>query len=602
MTARPITQDQSLFSVIRQFLRFSFCLLASSCLFSTAAMGQSIVTGLSSRPGSGVSISMEGYYDSLPPVGYVPILVTISNSTDDKHAWRVRFRSSTSFQVQSTLDYVWTAEVEARQKKSFEVLVPVASTGESGYSVPTLSVQVEGYGMEGRNGLYAVNQRFSHNHHTSFTGLSPMLELHSKAPAVAHLDTMSRQFAGSQIKPQWLSEDWRAYIGFGSIFFADADWQQVRAGDRAAILNWVAQGGRLVYFTENLDADSAQSAGLPTTVLGGTPYGFGNIELVEWDGKTVPPEVFVDLITHADMQNHAQDLTNDYSNGWSLSDVVPASKPNAVLLVFSVLAFATLVGPVNLVLFAGKRRRHRLFVTTPVISIVSSLVMIGLIVMEDGIGGTGARVATILLMPDEHQVIHIQEQISRTGVVLGNRFPLSRDIYIAQPVLERGVSASRQRLSRSAAMASGDWFASRSYQAQYLSEVRPSRARVDRVDSPQDDAPVLLSTFEEDLVDVYYVDEGGQYWYADRVDVGRRTPMQRSTRGAFRSDFWAKEVLGSGIRAGGNIRSISDRDGILFGIMENPDKHFIDTHSAIDWKQDRLLVVGPCGRAVGGGS
>jgi hypothetical protein len=614
MTDRLSTQDQNPLFVIRHpvighsfvirhsVIRHSLLLLAFCSLFSIDSMGQISFPGITTRAGSEVRISLEGYYDALPPAGYVPTLVKISNNTDRKHAWEFRFQSTSSHTIQSRIEYVWTAEVGARQEKSFEVLVPVASRGEGGRSFPSMVVHVEGYGLEGRTGQYAVNQRYSRHNHTPFTGLSPQLELHSKATAVAHLQGMSREFAGCQINPGWLSEDWKAYIGFGSIFFTESDWRQVSTGDRAAILNWVAHGGRLVYFTENPGADAVQRAGLPATGAGVAQSGFGTVEAIRWDGQSVPPQKLAALITQADIQNHAQDLAMDYSTGWPLRDVVPASKPNAALLVFSVLAFALLVGPVNLVVFAGKRRRHRLFITTPLISVAASLIMIGIIIMEDGIGGTGARVATMLLMPDEHQVLHIQEQISRTGVLLGNRFGLRREIYMAQPVVDRVASAPMQRLSRRATTASGDWFASRSYQAQYLSEIRPSRARVDRVDAPQDDTPILLSMLDEDLVNVFYIDDRGEYWFANRLEVGRRTPMQSSSRSTFSTDFWVKEVLESGVRAGGNIRSLRDNSGTLFGIMENPEKHFVDTHSAIGWKEDRLLVVGPCRHAGGGGA
>src|SRR4051812_44766524 len=62
---------------------------------------------------------------------------------------------------------------------------------------------------------------------------------------------------------------------------------------------------------------------------------------------------------------------------------------NGWLAVFLVL-FAMIVGPVNLFVFAPADKRHRLFVTTPIIALVAALGLGVTILMQDGTGGHGA--------------------------------------------------------------------------------------------------------------------------------------------------------------------------------------------------------------------
>ena len=76
---------------------------------------------------------------------------------------------------------------------------------------------------------------------------------------------------------------------------------------------------------------------------------------------------------------------------------------NAPLLIGFILVFAVLVGPVNLFWLADASRRHRLFWSTPLISVAASLLLVGVIALQDGFGGSGERVMATLLVPDEQE-------------------------------------------------------------------------------------------------------------------------------------------------------------------------------------------------------
>jgi amino acid transporter len=99
------------------------------------------------------------------------------------------------------------------------------------------------------------------------------------------------------------------------------------------------------------------------------------------------------------------------------------------LIVF-ITAFAAIVGPLNLYWLAGGARRHRLFWTTPLISLAASLLLVVVILLQDGFGGVGKRVLLTYILPGEKKAVVLQEQVTRTGVLLGREFDVQEDVFL----------------------------------------------------------------------------------------------------------------------------------------------------------------------------
>jgi len=87
-----------------------------------------------------------------------------------------------------------------------------------------------------------------------------------------------------------------------------------------------------------------------------------------------------------------------------------------------ILIFALVVGPLNLFVFASGKNRPRLFWTTPLISLIGAGLLAALMIVQDGFGGTGARTTLAVLLPQDKKMAVIQEQVSRTGILLGQPF------------------------------------------------------------------------------------------------------------------------------------------------------------------------------------
>ena len=154
-------------------------------------------------------------------------------------------------------------------------------------------------------------------------------------------------------------------------------------------------------------------------------------------------------------------------------------------LIFGFIAiFGILVGPVNLFWLAPAGKRQRMFWTTPLLSLGGSLLLVAIMVLQDGIGGNGARLTLAILQPEQKRLALMQEQVSRTGVLLKRSFPIVEPGWMQPLDLAKAESSYSSREGRHSfdetdTTRTGDWFASRSVQAQLLETVRPSRAAIE---------------------------------------------------------------------------------------------------------------------------
>ena len=576
-------------------------MLGVCVLLLSVSAAQSVVklTGLGFKPRSGISIEIIGAYDNLPKAGYLPLRISIRNDSSGSHEWTFRFLSQSGYGSSIRHNYEWKASVAGRSEKRFDVVVPLVAMGNAAHTYPSLQVVVSGYGVRPGTAYYAANYKYSGNPHAPFTGLSHSLAVKSMGPLEQAMTNRSMEFTGCQFDIDYLSSDWRAYLGFGSVWLTELDWGKMSGAVRAGMLEWISQGGQLFFCTQRSLTDPALARlGLPPGTLATRRLGLGQVEIVFGDGTTLDPELAASEILKGKLQTHVYQLDEGYRGSWRLKRLVPESGINATLIVLAMIGFAVMVCPVNLVVFAGKRHRHRLFLTTPIISIVASLALVGVILIRDGVGGEGGRVALKLLMPDTHRELIIQEQVSLTGMLLASRFEIAETDYIAMLNLARPEDQNRTRhLVRTPTTAEGDWYSSRSVQGHCLSRITPSRSRIEWLNpkavAAGAAAPILLSSLDQSLHDVILIDDQGAYWSAAALPVGVRTTLVKSTRSDFRRDWWEKQVVEPGLRAGGWVDRLAFQEGHVFGVVDRPHDAMIETHGGIDWDVEHMIVVGP---------
>ena len=298
----------------------------------------------------------------------------------------------------------------------------------------------------------------------------------------------------------------------------------------------------------------------------------------------------------------ASSLRTDTPGKWPLQDAFGSRDFNYLLFILVLVAFAIVVGPVNLFVFAKSGRRHRLFLTTPLISLGASALLVALILLQDGIGGRGTRVVLMEVRPDQNENTAYlwQEQFCRTGVLLGASFRLS------EPAMLSPLPISASRWARvtdandggscrytlepagNALRAAGDWFQSRSEHGHALAAMIPTRGRIElaKAASP----PAILSSFEFPLDRVVFADAAGKAWNAENVQPGQTTvctPLSEADHAAFLRD---QEALFAARNERNLDRVANRRDHFVAVSSRGPA---VETFHSIRWKSTTTVVTGP---------
>ena len=527
------------------------------------------------------------------PGGYFPVRVKIANNLKSDSSIRLDFESKVDNNDDLNADSSFTLTAGAGKTVTRDILVPLSPPGSSSGSRTNVTAR-----LSGTLGMATNNARSNYDASQPAVLLSEALFTPNASVLDAELRSKfsgsyggSSDFAG-KFDPKQLPDDWLAFSGYDSVILTDGDWSNIPPGGRNAVLSWVRLGGQLVIYSTG--SATAASLGLPAESSFGTVV----IRPVTSDLKLDAPNV-VNLITGNSTKPQQVSARNDFRGLWPLQKHFGAQTFRYALFIVVLIVFGILVGPVNLFVFAKSGRRHRLFITTPLISLGASLILIVLIIAQDGFGGNGIRRVLMEVRPDagaNAAYLH-QEQFCRTGVLTGSRFTINtpstfQPVPIAASRWARytDVSGAKGNFGLQPAdgklQATGDWFQSRSEQGHVLSAVVSTRGRIEKTDTPG----TCLSTFEFPIDTLYYLDESKQWHRADGITAGKRFTLAPV---AF---ITAQNTLCS------EGAAFADRNRRLFlSAMARPG-HFvaittrapgIDTHPGIRWKETRTVITGP---------
>ena len=432
----------------------------------------------------------------------------------------------------------------------------------------------------------------------------------------------NEEFA-TEFDPTQLPADWRAFAGLDYLSMSGQEWLTVAPEVRAAIFQWVESGGVLTVYTAGENERSTLQFPSP-----GPTHGCGVLRDFKWDLKSLDnphlqSEYPVNLqnntpAPHPQLQNLRQTGTpthrpyneryyygNDpdpeaaFKTRWELLSHAMGERSFSMWQVGLILVlFGILVGPVNLFVFAKPGRRHRLFWTTPLISLAASLLLILYILFSDGTGGQGVRTTIAYVNPTAATVNLRQEQISRTGLLFGGSFTLEEPAVVAPVVLldsrwtRLKASYNRgnpQQFSLRDTTWAGDWFQSRSEQAQSIQMVRSSRGRLELA-SAAGAPPELRSNFAYPLEMVFYADDKGIWKSTGELQTGGMVKMQKSDAKEFQMAL-SKHLFA-------NHPSLTEMQkrllpGHFYALTTHPSAEMITSLKAVAWQENHTLVWGP---------
>jgi len=536
--------------------------------------------------------------------GFLPVMVRAENDSDEELSWRLSFTTIPYFYYGSpgmTLQGDFSVTAPARTSRTTVFWVPGGDSGTSSDDFAAVTaLTVQGSGVRDRAWSAPVTH---HLHEQSFNlAVSPALEADYRS-RIASVDK-SRNAAPdmSVVRPSEWPADWRAWSPFDVAVMTADECAALDTARLAALREWVWLGGRL--FLTQAKTVSAQQA--PTA-----RHGMGTITMADLPasllaapragGKRPVADLFTMpgadtglLVPGLFYPQWPEEVSAGRASPWlkvaQLLDPDDAKAfrlaPATWGLVFFLLAFGVLVGPVNLFWLAPAGKRHRLFFTVPAISFGASLVLMAVIVLGDGLGGEGTRRALVMLMPGENKAVVAQQQVSRTGLLLGKRFPIADDTALAKTrVLDEKFKPGK-RAGRQPGAATGDWFTSRARESHVLMRVTPTRGRVEFVagnggaDARNADAPpVVQSSLAGTLRDFVYVDAAGRLWTADEVPPGRRVALDARPPG---DDTPALLHRFAGWREAGRF----------YAMMSGGELAPIATLESVRWKGDQVFVTG----------
>ena len=543
-------------------------------------------------PATDTHVEVLALFSKPAPGGYFPVRVKIANNLKSDRTIRLDFECTDDYNDSLKASSSFPLTAAAGKSVTRDILVPLSPPGSSSGTRPNVTAR-----LSGTLGMAANSIRSNHDgahpavllSEALFTPNASALDAEVNAKSTSSHRSGSDEFAG-KFDPKQLPADWLAFSGYDSIILTDGDWSDIPPGARNAILSWVRLGGQLVIYSTG--SATASTLGLPAE------SGYGRIEIlsISSDLKLDAPLV-VRLITKNPTKPQKVSKQNDFAGGWPLQRLFGAQTFRYALFVIVLIIFAILVGPVNLFIFAKSGQRHKLFITTPIISLGASLILIVLIIIQDGFGGNGMRRVLMEVRPDEGvnaAYLH-QEQFSRTGVLTGSNFTIETPANF-QPV---PIATSRwARFTDGAGakgsfnlqpadgklLVSGDWFQSRSEHGHIVSAVISTRGRIERAESR------YLSTFEFPIDTLYYLDESSQWYRAEDITAGKSfalTPIDITMALPAlnkESDAFAnrnQQFLKSAITRPGHFIAITTHAP---GIATNP---------GIRWKETRTVITGP---------
>lgn len=388
--------------------------------------------------------------------------------------------------------------------------------------------------------------------------------------------------------------DWRAYCGFHSLYISEQEWGTLMPAARTAIKHWIRLGGHL-HLVSARPGKSLVEMGLPKADAG-------------LAAGAVSRGMVDDVKTGESQDDPARMSANAAQNDWALratsgdavrewqrrdgdSFATPSARLAAGFMLVVVVVFAVLVGPLNVFVFAAARRRHRLFITTPLISLAAGGLLVVSVILSDGIGGKGVRYVWLESAPAGDNTNYlVQHQHSRCGAMFATGFEIPEDAFFAPMVLESGELAGNLTVELEAGKvkAAGPWFSSRRSQNLYLAAARPSRGRIEQTGPAE--RPVLTSAFDFPIERIFWLaPDGKTWWQAGPLAQGTATALQSCTAAEVRNAVDAAAALAPP-EYGRDLTTAARRPGYFLGLANGISA--IETHTGIRWRTHGF-VSGP---------
>ena len=603
-----------------------FILLALVVLSSALGEARSIISKPYDPKGKiKTELRISSLLDELPTSGYYSIRVYINNDAKINRTWRFNFVSTDSDPPSegNELRSSFSVPCDAKSSTQIDLMVPLVTIYRDSYGasaileievqapapLPNSHERIETEVEESWPSVMIGEELYTRNGNALEHAVSSSISGGSTSPPGisgrhrgGYAGAGSLEF-GAAFDPKSMSNDWRAYSGYDACLLTENEWEDLPVGAKTALLKWNRMGGALFIYTRDSSTTLATlSIDKEGTEQRSADLGWGTIrlKLLLRDGLLPPDETVKMVLDSVNLTggNRLHNLRNNFRSSWPLQTAFGSKTAHIFFFIFILIIFGILVGPVNLFVFARAGRRHKLFITTPIISLGASALLVVLILFQDGLGGRGQRIILHEVGPDNSAYLS-QEQIARTGVLLNTSFTTSDHGYLSPVMIsnsrwarvtldnEGGRGRYNVALEEDGLKVTGDWFQSRSEHGHIFETIRPSRGRINLVSTGS--APVVNSTFEFPLETLFYRDAKDDLWRADDVQQGRNTTLNSVTSALF--DGWFKsEAARFAAKNKERLNLMETRSTRFFATSSKAPG--IDTLDSLNWSETRTFLTG----------
>lgn len=562
--------------------------LAALLLWSAAlipARGELVIDHWTSPDRSAI-ITAWSVLDHLPSNGWIPIGLTISNTADHPQQWSVNASLQYWSNLRSRCTDSHTVTVAGGTTQRIDLLIPAVSTFGSRYVNGTVTLTGSAPGV----GRFEFTQQLT----SRTTGSSRL----SAARIV--MTQQSQQSFGHRLKALeeeqgralWLSAlnttrlptNAMAWEGINTFAFTVDEWVDLPVPVRTAILDRVAanaylfilgdasrvSGRAFPFLSYPSDGDRFRHGGFLRTVatdghnVKSYAWGAGMV-FTAGAGERAPADAWLQLL-NSFSRSKAYDPASQYSDRHDAAKVLAAiGEPSipVTLIMVLLIVFGTLVGPLNLFIFARNSRRYLLFLTTPLICLGAFLATLLIILFRDGTGGTGHRHALVMLLPGENRAVIRQEQISRTGLLLNHNVPRPDGQGMMLLISGHDGSAFSGVLHQQPGNYSGNWFISRESQSHFITAAEASRAGITWVNASDPNALPQLQSALPEVASPLYFHYGAAVYRADSIAPGETVELTAATAAEW--EEWLKATAAPlGPILADSLRALPQSDGFFF--------------------------------------
>jgi hypothetical protein len=379
---------------------------------------------------------------------------------------------------------------------------------------------------DGSTSTFAADARASS---TWATRISPSSSTAYQGPTVLR----------SELEASGWSESWLAFTAFDLIVLSRTDLAAMNAAQQNALRSYVEAGGGLAVLGQTELPKEWRPAAIPNPStfrpngISRHYVGFGQCAVTEGASISALNRTHIDLLRElARESGQVWQAMPTEGNANSEFPVIEDTRIPVRGIVFIMLAFILVVGPLNIFLCARANNRIAMLWTIPLISFLTCAIVFGYSLASEGITPTTRTEAVTFLDQAAHRATTLARQAFYTPLTPGDGLRYSHDTEVT-PLVDvnnyNGGNSRELELSQSQHLTRG-WVTARvpAHFALRKSETRRERLQVQRL---PDGRVSVLNGLGADIQTLWFRDDKGRLFKGEGLKAGQNVALTSHSGG-----------------------------------------------------------------------